>query len=114
MKTIIGSVLPFLTHGQTISYQNIKIHYGLKVRLILRGLIVSNNTMSSKSEKLCTVCKKNEAVHRLLCNDCLVVISRDMIDIRDKEPLEGTTEQQRYAQWTYDYDFGHLKDKFSE
>lgn len=50
----------------------------------------------------------------LLCNDCLVVISRDMINIRDKEPLEGTTEQQRYAQWTYDYDFGHLKDKFSE
>ena len=70
--------------------------------------------MSSKSEKLCTVCKNNKAVHRELCNDCMAVVSRNMINIRDKEPLEGTPEQQRYAQWTYDYDYGYNKGKFSE
>ena len=70
--------------------------------------------MSSKSEKLCDVCKKNKAVHRLLCNDCLAVISRDMINIRDQEPLEGTPEQQKRAQDMYDYDYGYKKGKFSE
>jgi hypothetical protein len=71
--------------------------------------------MSSKSEKLCDVCNKNKAVHRLLCNDCLAVISRDMINIRDEEPLQGTLEQQRYARNLYEYDYyGYKKDKFSE
>ena len=42
-----------------------------------------------------SVRKTRAPAHRLLCEDCLVVISRDMVNIKIGEPLEGTPEQQK-------------------
>lgn len=61
---------------------------------------------------LCSVCKKNKAVKKEYCKDCLKVVTIDMVHLIDKEVLEGTAEQQREAWNLYVQQYSELKERF--